>query len=1027
MKGANLRWPFVVLIILAAVGMSMISKTRLAIDMDITKSLPLTDPVIADSQYVMMHHPVKDRIVIDLSQDKGDVDTLIEGASFIEDKLAASGFFKSVGMKEYQNLFPELVSHIVASMPALFTEQELEEDVKPLIEGEAIRKRVAENYSQLLNLEGIGQARMITEDPLGFRNIIFARMAPLAPSTSARISRGHLISNDGRHLLIIAEPRGSATDTALARKIVTLTKQCESGLEEKFKPRGIGSKLTLVGAYRAALDNEEMAIKDTRRALIFATLGIALLLLAGFPRPFIGILALVPAVLGAVAASFVYSLFTGTISILAIGFGATIISFTVDYGIAYLLFLDRPYETHGVEATKEVWGLSLLAMLTTAVSFASLFISGFPALAEIGYFTALGVMFTYVFVHTLFPVIFPTLPPAKREGFVPLRNFVNKMMGSGPGYKFYAALAFCAFMLIFARPDFRVDLSSMNTVSRDTLAAEKLVTTVWGNVLSRLYLMTEARSVDELQQEGDLLAEVLAKEKAASVLSTAFVPSMIFPGRERMKKNLSAWKRFWTPARVAVLKDRMREASAETGFAPDAFEPFYKTLSVDHMPYTDIPEQFYALFGIQKMADKGSWAQFSVLTPGPKYNAERFYSRISSSGLAKLFDPTFFGERLGSIIMAGFIKMALIVGAVTIVVALLYLLDIRLTLIAMAPTLFSLVCTFGTMKLLHQQPGIPAIIVTVIVIGMGTDYAIYLVRAYQRYMDEFHPSVGLIRMTVSLSAASTMIGFGVLSLADHALLRNAGFTLLLGIGYSFAGTVLIVPPMLRRVFVPGVFPDREVESRPGEYVSRVRRRYSRMEPYPRFFARFKMLFDPMFRELPRFLESYHGIRTIIDIGSGYGLPACWLLERFPESKVYGIDPDPDRVRVASMAAGNRGFINRGRAPDVPTAPEPADLALMLDSVHYLKDNELRLTLESLGHGLSQGGTLMLRMTIRPERRFPWLWWLENFKLRIHRVPCYYRSVDQIAEMLVRSGFGIELTAPSGSRGELVWVIARTRS
>jgi endonuclease III len=50
-------------------------------------------------------------------------------------------------------------------------------------------------------------------------------------------------------------------------------------------------------------------------------------------------------VLGTIAAAFVYSLFSSKISILAIGFGSTIISFTVDYGIAYLLFLDRPFET----------------------------------------------------------------------------------------------------------------------------------------------------------------------------------------------------------------------------------------------------------------------------------------------------------------------------------------------------------------------------------------------------------------------------------------------------------------------------------------------------------------------------------------------------------------------------------------------------------------------------------------------------------------------------------------------------------
>jgi hypothetical protein len=128
-----------------------------------------------------------------------------------------------------------------------------------------------------------------------------------------------------------------------------------------------------------------------------------------------------------------------------------------------------------------------------------------------------------------------------------------------------------------------------------------------------------------------------------------------------------------------------------------------------------------------------------------------------------------------------------------------------------------------------------------------------------------------------------------------------------------------------------------------------------------------------------------------------------------------------------MAVGKRGFITRGRAPDIPTVPEPANVALMLDSVHYLRDDELRLTFERLGHSLSRGGTLMIRMVIPPERRYPWLWWMENFKLRIHKVPCYYRSMDQIATLVVQSGFRIELSAPSGSKGELVWVVAKTNS
>ena len=63
MTRTSFRWPYVVIILLAAAALSYASKLRLAVDMDITKSLPVNDRVIADAEYVMTRHPVKDRIV----------------------------------------------------------------------------------------------------------------------------------------------------------------------------------------------------------------------------------------------------------------------------------------------------------------------------------------------------------------------------------------------------------------------------------------------------------------------------------------------------------------------------------------------------------------------------------------------------------------------------------------------------------------------------------------------------------------------------------------------------------------------------------------------------------------------------------------------------------------------------------------------------------------------------------------------------------------------------------------------------
>ena len=194
-----------------------------------------------------------------------------------------------------------------------------------------------------------------------------------------------------------------------------------------------------------------------------------------------------------------------------------------------------------------------------------------------------------------------------------------------------------------------------------------------------------------------------------------------------------------------------------------------------------------------------------------------------------------------------------------------------------------------------------------------------------------------------------------------------------------------------------------------------------MGAYQRLFARFKLRLDPMFSELPSLLSS-SDIRTVADIGCGYGVPACWILERFPDAMVYGIDPDPRRVRVASRAVGKRGFIAVAGAPDIPKTPGPVDLATMLDMIHFLDDDQFSLTLKRLSVILGQKGRMVIRATLPPAYPFPWVWWMENLKNKAAGIRCHYRSFDEIKAIVLQSGFDIELSAPSGSKGDLVWFI-----
>ena len=548
---------------------------RLEVDTDIIDDLP-EDPVVQDALRVFKSHEIQDQMVIDLSLDPVDVGRLVEYGQRVEERLKESGLFKSVGLQDFGRAMPALASSVSRNLPLLFTEKELREQVRPLIEPEAIRNRLGEIRRDLTNLEGIGQAGFIENDPLGLMRFVMARLSSLAPSQNAYIYKERLISSDNRNLLVIAVPVSSGTDTLFSRKLVERLETISEELGREASQRGDRLTLAPVGAYRVALDNELIARRDVKKAILFATVGIALLLLTAFPRPYIGLLSLLPSIAGTATAFFVFSLLHESISIMVLGFGGAIISMTVDYGIAYFLFLDRTQWSSGKEASREVRSVGLLALLTTIGAFAALTLSGFPILRQLGEFTFLGMSLSFLFVHSVFPLILPAIPPARPRA-LPLQRAVNRFFRFGKGG---AAVAFCfgLVMLFFAKPEFNVNLSSMNTVSKETAAAEKRVSEVWGNVLNKVFLMVQGESVTELQDKGDRMLKTLDLEMGSGGLIAGFVPSMIFPGESRREENLAAWRAFWDKGRVSALKETVGKISGEIGFAEDAFEPFYETL-----------------------------------------------------------------------------------------------------------------------------------------------------------------------------------------------------------------------------------------------------------------------------------------------------------------------------------------------------------------------------------------------------------------------------------------------------------------
>ena len=109
-------WPLIMIVVVGLGLLFLIGQYRLVIDTDIVAALPQNDPVVADGRYVIAHHPIQDRVVIDLGHRSSDLEILISGGELAEKILWESGLFKTVGLSRYEKLFPDLITHVTGHL-----------------------------------------------------------------------------------------------------------------------------------------------------------------------------------------------------------------------------------------------------------------------------------------------------------------------------------------------------------------------------------------------------------------------------------------------------------------------------------------------------------------------------------------------------------------------------------------------------------------------------------------------------------------------------------------------------------------------------------------------------------------------------------------------------------------------------------------------------------------------------------------------------------------------------------------------
>jgi predicted RND superfamily exporter protein len=128
-----------------------------------------------------------------------------------------------------------------------------------------------------------------------------------------------------------------------------------------------------------------------------------------------------------------------------------------------------------------------------------------------------------------------------------------------------------------------------------------------------------------------------------------------------------------------------------------------------------------------------------------------------------------------------------------------------LGLIAMIPVTVSIIWVLGSMYFIGYTLNILTIMVTCITIGVGIDYACYIIERFRFVADQTGDVTKAVTETISrtgsavmIAAVSSMFGFGVLAFAPIPPMQQFGIITALTLIYAFTTSIFVLPLVLAR-------------------------------------------------------------------------------------------------------------------------------------------------------------------------------------------------------------------------------------
>ncbi len=593
---------------------------------------------------------------------------------------------------------------------------------------DGLHAALSDSIDLLASPAGLLVKSLLPRDPTGE---MVQLLDQLNSGTRPQMVDGAWASRDGARALMLMQTRASGSDTDAQQRAMAAIRQAFDTAPGATP----AAKLVMTGPGVFSVTSRDTIKTQVSRLSIIGVVIIASLLLLVY-RSFTALaLGFLPVISGALAGIAAVSLGFGVVHGITLGFGTALIGEAVDYSIYLFLQSERGGSDQQIWI-KRFWPTVRLGVLTSIFGFASLLLSGFPGLAQLGLYSIAGLIAAATVTRFVLPYLLPMNFRVHEVSAIGL--VLSRLVQHAAALRWAAAillLAACAILVGHRASLWDDKISSLSPVAQADVALDASLRADMGAPDVRYLVVVSGASRESVLRSSEQVSTILQTQVDQGELAGFESPSRYLPSTATQRASQAS-----LPS-PAVLQTRLAQAVQGLPVRAQLFTPFLADVAAARsqplLQAADLEQTSMAMAVDALLIQQGNhWSALLPLTApkGAGINASRIRAALSTTGATGLPNVLFVDMKAESDqLYSGYLHEAILLslgGLVAIIGLLLLVLRSPMRVVRIiAPLAAAVITVTAGLAVFGQQLIILHLVGLLLVVAVGSNYALFFDRA----------------------------------------------------------------------------------------------------------------------------------------------------------------------------------------------------------------------------------------------------------------------------------------------------------